>query len=90
MEHRLYSKQKGAPRHAVPCGHKSATVDGIKLSITNMRGYIVIAPLACLLACLLALEWHNFSYLSSSLSKKYTVIIAEICYSRKGERFVDL
>jgi hypothetical protein len=51
--------------------------------MTKLRGYIVIAPLR-----LLALGWHNFSCLSSSLSKKFVeiskAIIAEICLSRKG------
>ena len=48
MECRWYPEQKGALRHAVPCGHKNATVDGIKLSTTNLRGYIVITPLRLL------------------------------------------
>ena len=49
-------KIKDALRRTVSCGHKSASFDGIKLSMTKLRGYIVIAPLrllACLLACLL-------------------------------------
>ena len=33
MECRWYPEQKGALRHAVPCEHKSATVDGVKFEI---------------------------------------------------------
>lgn len=44
MERYRFSKQKSAPRHTVACGHKSATFDGIKLSMTNLRNYIVIVP----------------------------------------------
>lgn len=52
MERRRFLKQKGAPRRTVSCEHKSATFDGIKLSMTNLRNYIVIVP-PSLLACLL-------------------------------------
>ena len=48
MERRRFSKQKGAPRRTFSCEHKSATFDGIKLSMTNLRNYIVIVP-PCLL-----------------------------------------
>ena len=51
MERRRFLKQKGAPRRTVSCEHKSATFDGIKLSMTNLRNYIVIVP-PSLLACL--------------------------------------
>ncbi|MDE5932253.1 MAG: hypothetical protein K2H40_07200, partial [Lachnospiraceae bacterium] len=42
------SKQKGAPRRAGSCGQKNARLDCIKLSMTKLRGYIVIAPLRLL------------------------------------------
>ena len=44
----LLSKTKKPLCHAVPCGHKSATVDSIKLSMTNLRGCMGMAP-HCLL-----------------------------------------
>ena len=75
MERRRFLKQKGAPRRTVSCEHKSATFDGIKLSMTNLRNYIVIVP-PSLLACL-------SSSLSKNLQKYINAIIAEIYMSRK-------
>ena len=48
MKHQRYSKQKGTLHHTVSCRHKSAIFDGIKLSMTKLRDYIVIVP-PCLL-----------------------------------------
>lgn len=80
--HHQHSKQKGTLRHAVPCEHKSATVDGIKLSMTKLRGYIVIAPL-----CLLENGTdHHVVCQALFLKNCFTiiiVIIAKICPSRK-------
>ena len=81
MKHHQHSKQKGTLRHAVPCEHKSATVDGIKLSMTKLRGYIVIAPL-----CLLENGTDHHVCQALFLKNCFTiiiVIIAKICLSRK-------
>ena len=82
MEHRLYSKQKGAPRHAVPCGHKSATVDGIKLGMTKPQSYKVIVP-PYLLENGTSYHFCQALFLKK-LHKNTNAIIAEICLSDKG------
>ena len=81
MKHQQHSKQKDALRHAVPCEHKSATVDGIKLRMTKLRDYIVIAPL-----CLPKNGTDHHVCQALFLKNCFTiiiVIIAKICLSRK-------
>ena len=73
--------KKDAPRCTVSCEHKSATFDGIKLSMTNLRNYIVIVPL-CLLENGAGYHVCQALYLKN-MQKYINAIIAEIYLSRK-------